>query len=92
MTRNEASSITVTVLLFAAYREALGQQRLALSVAAGTSAGDLFDLLARDASSLAALRRYTTFAVNREVCLPATLLANGDEVAFLQPASGGAHD
>lgn len=80
----------VHLLLFAAFREAAGRSRLDLEVDPGATAEDLFDEVSRRYPTLGPLRRYTTFAVNREVSAPGTALREGDEVAFLQPASGGA--
>lgn len=92
MTTETAPSIQITVLLFAAYREAVGERCLSLSVPEGTTAANAFDRISRDAPGLEALRIYTTFAINRAVCGPDSILHHGDEVAFLQPASGGSHD
>ncbi len=92
MSSDPAPFIDVTVLLFAAYRETLGTRRLTLQVPDGTTVSGIFSMLARDAPGLCALRPYTTFAVNRRVCSPDGILSDGDEVAFLQPASGGFHD
>lgn len=79
----------ITLLLFASHRELAGTGRMVLDVAPGSTAGDLYDMLQDSHPRLGALRPYTTFAVNREVVEPATRLHPGDEVAFLQPASGG---
>jgi molybdopterin converting factor subunit 1 len=81
--------MTVCVLLFAAYREAVGQSRLEIELPHGATAGDLFEALQHDHPDLERLRPYTTFAVNRAVCDATTPLGSGDEVAFLQPVSGG---
>ena len=88
-----SSSVTgskIHLLLFAAFREAAGFSRLELEVNSGATVEDVFDLLEKRHPHLAELRPFTTFAVNREVVSPDTTLHAGDEVAFLQPASGGA--
>lgn len=92
MTSNTAAPIEIKVLLFAGYREALGQSQLSLQVPGSTTAGEVFQILSGAAPALDALRPYTSFAVNREVCPPEHVLRQGDEVAFLQPVSGGADD
>jgi molybdopterin converting factor subunit 1 len=81
--------VRVHVLFFAAYREAVGTSRQELEVPDGTTAGQLYDRLQASIPRLGALRPYTTFAVNREVVGPTQPLRPGDEVAFLQPVSGG---
>jgi molybdopterin converting factor subunit 1 len=80
----------VEVLLFAAFREAVGCSRLQIETPSGTTVEGLFSLLQSKHPGLAPLRPFTTFAVNREVVPPDALLQPGDEVAFLQPVSGGA--
>lgn len=81
--------IQVRLLLFAAFREALGAREMTLQVPAGTTVAELFDRVGNDHPPLRPLRPYATFAVNREVVAPETVLAEGDEVTFLQPVSGG---
>jgi molybdopterin converting factor subunit 1 len=82
--------VNVCVLLFAAYREAVGRARLEVNLPESSTADDLYAALQADHPELARLRPYTTFAVNRNVCEASTALHPGDEVAFLQPVSGGA--
>ena len=81
--------MTVRLLLFARYRELLGARHLDLEVREGTTAGDLYGLMEAREPALAELRPYVAIAVNREVVGPSHLLTPGDEVAFLQPVSGG---
>lgn len=92
MTSETAPRIQITVLLFAAYRESVGQRCLSLNLPEGATAAEAFDHVSHGAPALDALRRYTSFAINRAVAVPETVLHDGDEVAFLQPASGGSHD
>jgi MoaE-MoaD fusion protein len=84
--------VRVVLLLFAAYREIAGASRLELAVPEGSSPLDVFATLETRHPRLAAMRGSTTFAVNREIVTPTTPLREGDEVAFLQPMSGGSHD
>ena len=76
-------------MLFAAHREAAGRSRLEVEVPVGATAEDLYELVQQELPALAFLRPYTTFAVNRQVVDPSSPLRPGDEVAFLQPVSGG---
>lgn len=79
----------VTVLLFAAHREIVGRSRLAVTLPDGATAQDVFTLLAADHPRLLEAEPFTTFAVNRAVVRTDHLLRDGDEVALLQPVSGG---
>jgi molybdopterin converting factor small subunit len=49
----------------------------------------VYSLVERSHPRLAALRPYTTFARNREVVEGEVTVSPGDEIVFLQPASGG---
>lgn len=84
--------VSIIVLLFAAYRERVGAPRLALTLPSGATAADAFVAAGDLYPALRPLRDFTTFAVNREVVAPDHPLDSGDEVAFLQPVSGGIHD
>ena len=82
----------VHLLLFAAHREIVGKSAIDMEVPEGSTAENLYHRLESERPELAALRPYTTFAVNRQVVAGSTVLHSGDEVAFLQPVSGGTHD
>jgi len=82
-------TVTITVLAFAAYREAIGSKELRLALPAGSTAAQAYRQLEGQAPALRALRPYTTFAVNREVVDEDAVLEEGDELALLQPVSGG---
>ena len=82
-------TMNVCVLLFALYREAVGEKRIEVELPAGSTAEDLYTHLSAQYPALGRLRPYTTFAVNRETVAPDTILRSGDEVALLQPSSGG---
>lgn len=82
----------MVVVVFASHRELLGKSRISLSVPEGSSVEALYDELAQREPRLQELRPFTTFAVNREVVDPSTILREGDEVALLQPVSGGRGD
>ena len=82
----------IEVLMFAAHREISGTGRLTLAVPAGTDLERLYEDIASQVPRMADLRPFTTFAVNREVVPASTVLEDGDEVALLQPVSGGCGD
>ena len=85
-------TVHVHVLLFASHREAFGESRVQLSVPSGTDVNALYRELVSRVPRMADLRPFTTFAVNREVVAPSTVLRDGDELALLQPVSGGYGD
>jgi molybdopterin converting factor subunit 1 len=80
----------VTVRLFGSLREATGAKELAVSLAAGARVEVLFTLLARDHAAFEKLGAKLRVAVNQNVVGFEHALADGDEVAFLPPVSGGA--
>lgn len=84
--------MTVRVLLFAAHREAVGTGRTSLDLPDGSSVEDAFTSLSRQYPAIADLRPFTSFAVNREVVPADHALSAGDELALLQPVSGGGRD
>lgn len=79
----------VTVRLFAGHRERVGASRLELELPDDASVSDAFAALARRYPALNEMDSFTTFARNREVVPRETALTDGDEVALLQPVSGG---
>jgi molybdopterin synthase catalytic subunit len=89
---DSVARIAVTVRCFAAVRDALGTDAIALAVPAGTTVAGLRAKLGEGAPQL--LRLPLAFAVNRDYARAETVLADGDEVAFIPPISGGsgAHD
>lgn len=79
--------MTITVRCFAAVREALGADTLAVDLPVGTTVDGLRQHLA--ARSPAFGRLPLAFAVNRDYAKADTELRAGDEVAFIPPISGG---
>lgn len=79
----------VQLRYFAMIRELLGRTSEQRLVDHGATAGALFDLVAADAPRLAALKPSTMLMVNEEYVSGDHLLADGDEVAFIPPVSGG---
>ncbi len=84
----------ITILYFASLREALGLNRERLECASlelADVASLIEHLRARDtrfAEALAPTKNWRV-AVNQEIATPQTNLADGDEVAFFPPVTGG---
>jgi molybdopterin synthase catalytic subunit len=86
-----ATSIAVTVRLFAMLRERAGTGTLELRLASGATVEDALARLAEEhplGELLARLPIRT--AVNRDYADAATVLSAGDELALIPPVSGGA--
>lgn len=79
--------VHITLRCFAAVREALGQEVLHLTVPRGTTVAGLREMLGQDHPAL--LRLSLAWAVNQAYADGARELAEGDEVAFIPPISGG---
>jgi len=79
----------VTIRLFARLREIVGAADLRRELPEGATAGSAWDALAGEFPDLAAHRRTISCAINEEYARLTTTLADGDEVAFLPPVSGG---
>jgi molybdopterin converting factor subunit 1 len=79
----------VRVRLFAALREALGREELTLEVQAGATAEDVWRALVEQEPALASRRRSLMASVNRKYAPFDTPVADGDEVVFIPPVSGG---
>lgn len=78
----------LTVLLFASYAEALGTDRLQVTVVPGATVEALVDRL-RAAAGGERLPSRPLVAVNRRYSLYDHLLAPDDEVAVIPPVAGG---
>ena len=79
----------VTVRLFARLRDIAGAGELVRDVAAPATIGDVWDELARRHPGARALRASISAALNADYARMDTAVADGDEVAFLPPVSGG---
>lgn len=81
----------VHVRLFAAIREALGRERIDLTLADGATPEDAWrELLKLDIRGVLASRRVNlAAAVNRKYAGFDAALSEGDEVVFIPPVSGG---
>ncbi len=81
----------VTVKLFARLRELAGTGELALDVAPGARVHDVWAALVAAHPAVAAYERSMSCAVNLDYARMTAPVAEGDEVAFLPPVSGGTH-
>ncbi len=79
----------VQLRYFAIVREKLGRAEESRHIESGTTAGELFDQLAKDYPALVPMKRATMLMVNQEYVPANHVLADGDEVAFIPPVSGG---
>ncbi|CAN5896325.1 molybdopterin converting factor subunit 1 [soil metagenome] len=79
----------VTVRLFARLREITGQGEIERQVPEGTTADSVWEGLADEFPGIRQYRTISSCAVNEEYASFGTSLAEGDEVAFLPPVSGG---
>jgi molybdopterin synthase catalytic subunit len=79
--------VRVTLRCFAAVREALGTDSLAVEVPTGTTLEGLRQKLAAEHPGLS--RVPVAFAQNRDYARGDSVLRDGDEVAFIPPISGG---
>jgi molybdopterin converting factor subunit 1 len=79
----------VRVRLFAVLRDAAGLKEAELRLAPGATAEDAWRRLATDYPALAPKRASLAAAVNRRYAPFDTPLADGDELVFIPPVSGG---
>ena len=80
----------VRVRLFASAKDIVGQREILLDLPEGTTAAGLLQRLVADHPGLRGLAPSIRLAVNRDYVEGSRLLAEGDEVAFIPPVSGGA--
>ena len=79
----------VTVRLFARLRDLAGAGTLTREVPQGAGVDTLWQALVREFPAMAPLRPSIAVAVNAEYATFETAMADGDEIAFLPPVSGG---
>ena len=79
--------MTIRVLLFASWADALGARAVDLDVADDATAGDV--LTALDARAIGADLPRPALAVNRCIVPTHARIARGDEVAIIPPVAGG---
>jgi molybdopterin converting factor subunit 1 len=81
--------VRVTVRLFARLRDIAGAAELSREVAPGATIGSVWRDLVGEFPELAEYERSISTAVNADYARMNHPLADGDEVAFLPPVSGG---
>jgi molybdopterin converting factor subunit 1 len=79
----------VRVRLFASLREAVGKSDLELELPEKATLEDAWTFLASSHPAIAAKRRSLAVAVNRRYVPFSEVLAQGDEIVFVPPVSGG---
>ena len=79
----------VRVKLFAMLRERAGTADALHEVPDGATVKELWDKLRREHTGLAGVELKLLYAVNSEYVALDHELADGDEVAFIPPVSGG---
>lgn len=79
----------VTVRLFARLREIGGTGELVREVPDGATVSGVWQSLVTDFPGFAAYQPSLSCAVNAEYAKFTTSVADGDEIAFLPPVSGG---
>ena len=81
--------MTVTVKLFAAFRDAAGTSEMTVSLPDGATVGELRATIAREAPALMALLGRSAISVNLDYADYGDVIRNGAEVAIIPPVSGG---
>jgi molybdopterin converting factor subunit 1 len=79
----------VNVKLFARLRELVGTGELVLDAPEAATVRDVWDALVQCHPAAAAYERSMSCAVNLDYARMTTPVADGDDVAFLPPVSGG---
>ena len=81
--------MSLTVLLFAGLREAVGSDAVAVELPAGATVADLRGRLAAGCPAAAPLLARSRVAVNQEFAPDDRPIPAGAEVAVIPPVSGG---
>lgn len=82
----------VRVLFFGQLKETVGVPEESAELSEGAKLEDLFERYGRRFPKFAEFRPSIAASVNQEYADPKTALADGDEVAFLPPVSGGENE
>ena len=83
------AALRVRVRLFAIQRELAGAREVPLELPPGATIDDAWSAVVSRHPGLAPGRPSVRFARNGDYAEPSTALADGDEVAFIPPVSGG---
>lgn len=81
--------VLVRVLFFGLLKDICGAAEARLDLAPGSTTGSVFDYYAANFPKLRQMASSIVLARNHEFAGPGEALADGDEVAFLPPVSGG---
>lgn len=79
----------VTVRLFARLRDIAGSGDLSREAQAGATVGDVWRSLVAEFPEMARYESSMSSAVNADYARMTVAIADGDEIAFLPPVSGG---
>lgn len=79
----------ICVRLFAALRETVGRTEIEMEVPPAATVEDVWRALVQAHPALAPRRAHLAASVNRRYASFDTPLAEGDEIAFIPPVSGG---
>jgi sulfur-carrier protein len=83
------TTIRVRVRFFAGQRDIVGQAELPVELEPGATVGAVWELMSTRYPRLTGYSGRLLLAVNQQFADVATLLADGDEVSFIPPVSGG---
>ena len=78
------------VLFFGMLKDMVGRAEDQLDLETSATLGGVFDHYSRQFPRLREMAGSILLARNQEFAAPATQIADGDEIAFLPPVSGGA--
>lgn len=81
--------ISITLKLFAAYQDVLETPDMLMTLAEGTTVGELCDRICTQYPDLKQWQNLTRFGINLQFVDADTPLNDGDEVVFIPPVSGG---
>jgi molybdopterin synthase catalytic subunit len=84
--------ISIHIRFFAGHRDIVGRATLDMQLEDDATLGGVWARLTADYPRLAGYTGRLLYAVNQEFAGPESPLADGDEVAFIPPVSGGAPD
>ena len=79
----------VSVLLFAAAREAVGQESISVEVPDGANVAQVLEQLGQQIPTIAHLVSSSRLAVDNEYAPASQVITNENEIAFIPPVSGG---
>jgi molybdopterin synthase sulfur carrier subunit len=81
--------MTITIKLFAIYKEVVGVPELVWELPSPISVAEVGDRLIQQYPQLQQWKSLTRFGINCNFVPPETILRDGDELVFIPPVSGG---